>query len=156
MKWNEIAGRIAGDIVGFVDDLRLTGFSIENAWAVARHILAQMQYLGIQDAPRKRRLPSQTPGAWAGAIFKIMPEKILVSVSQSKWEKGREMVKELLWGFLYEPLLWLDHKDLERKRGFLGHLGYVPWFFGPLHEGISSYHRLLAAAQARQWMEDGR
>jgi hypothetical protein len=96
MKWNEIAGRIAGDIVGFVDDLRLTGFSIENAWAVARHILAQMQYLGIQDAPRKRRLPSQTPGAWAGAIFKIMPEKILVSVSQSKWEKGREMVKELL------------------------------------------------------------
>jgi hypothetical protein len=35
MKWKTIAGRIAGDIVGFVDDLRLTGFSIENAWPVA-------------------------------------------------------------------------------------------------------------------------
>jgi hypothetical protein len=31
MKWNEIAGRITGDIVGFVDDFRLTGSSIENA-----------------------------------------------------------------------------------------------------------------------------
>jgi hypothetical protein len=31
MKWNEIAGRITGDIVGFVDAFRLTGSSIENA-----------------------------------------------------------------------------------------------------------------------------
>lgn len=54
MKWNELAARIAGDIVAFVDDLRLTGFSIENAWTVARHILSRLQYLGIQDAPRKR------------------------------------------------------------------------------------------------------
>jgi hypothetical protein len=40
-----------------VDDLRLTGFSIENAWALARHILSRLQYLGIHDAPRKRRCP---------------------------------------------------------------------------------------------------
>jgi hypothetical protein len=92
MKWNEIAERIAGDLVGFVDDLRFTGFSIENAWAVARHVLSRLQYLGIQDAPRKRRPPSQSPGAWAGAIFKITPEKISISVSQSKWDRGRKMV----------------------------------------------------------------
>lgn len=47
MKWNELAKRIAGNIVAFVDDLRLTGFSIENAWAVAGHILSQLQCLGI-------------------------------------------------------------------------------------------------------------
>ncbi len=68
-------------MVAFVDDLRLTGFSIENAWAAARHILSRLQYLGIQDAPRKRNSPSQRPGAWAGAIFKISPENISVSVS---------------------------------------------------------------------------
>jgi hypothetical protein len=102
-------------MVAFVDDLHLTGFSIENAWAVARHILSRLQYLGIQDAPRKRRPPSQRPGAWAGAIFKISPEKISVSVSQSKWVRGREMVRDLLEAFNGEARPWLVHKDLKRK-----------------------------------------
>jgi hypothetical protein len=62
-KWNKMVERIARDIVGFVDDLRLSGYSIENAWAVLRFILSRLQYLGIQDAARKRRPPSQTPGA---------------------------------------------------------------------------------------------
>jgi hypothetical protein len=105
--------------------------------------LAWLQYLGIQDTPRKRRPPSQTPGAWASAIFKITPEKISVSVTQSKWERGREMVKELLGGFLYEPLTWLYHKDLERKRGFLRHLAMcydslVPFMKG-FHLTIDSW-----------------
>jgi hypothetical protein len=75
MKWNQLAERIAGNIVTFVDDLRLTGYSIENAWAVARNILSQLQYLGIQDSPRKRLPPSQSPGAWAGAIVKFLQRK---------------------------------------------------------------------------------
>jgi hypothetical protein len=31
--------------------------------------MSVLQYLGIQDAPRKRRPPSQTPGAWAVVYF---------------------------------------------------------------------------------------
>jgi hypothetical protein len=84
MKWNDSVGRIAGDIVSFVDDLRLTGYSLENSWAVSRYVLSRLQYLGIQDAARKRRPPSQSPGAWAGAIFKITPDRITKSVSQTK------------------------------------------------------------------------
>jgi len=34
-KWNSVELRIAGDCVIFVDDSRLTGYSIENAWQIA-------------------------------------------------------------------------------------------------------------------------
>jgi hypothetical protein len=137
MKWNEDVNRIAGDMVAFVDDLRLSGFSIENAWAVARHILSRLQYLGIQDAPRKRRPPSQSPGAWAGAIFKITPEKISISVSQSKWDRGRKMVLNLHSQFNVNERPWLDHKDLGRKRGFLGHLALC---YGSLVPFMKGFH----------------
>jgi hypothetical protein len=136
MKWNDLAARIAGDIVVFVDDLRLTGFSIENAWAVARHILSRLQYLGIQDAPRKLRPPSQNPGTWAGAIVKIYPEKISISVSQSKWDRGRAMVVELLDCFIKEERPWLSHKDLERKRVFFGHLAMCYASLVPFMKGF--------------------
>jgi hypothetical protein len=143
MKWNEMVERIAGDIVGFVDDLRLSGFSIENAWAVARFILSRLQYLGIQDAARKRRPPSQTPGAWAGAIFKITPERISKSISQAKWDKGAKMIDELLDRFQTDDRPKLEHKDLERKRGFLGHVAMtfpalVPFMKG-FHLTIDSW-----------------
>jgi hypothetical protein len=63
MKWDDSLQKIAGDIVGFVDDLRASGYSMEYAWGVARQVASRLQYLGIQDAPRKRRPPSQFPGA---------------------------------------------------------------------------------------------
>jgi hypothetical protein len=48
MKWDSILDRIAGDLQGFVDDLRASGFSAEEAWQVARQFAASFQYLGIQ------------------------------------------------------------------------------------------------------------
>jgi hypothetical protein len=69
MKWDSRLGRIAGDVLAFVDDFRASGYSREAAWAVGHQLASRLQYLAIQDAPRKRRPPSQTPGAWAGAIF---------------------------------------------------------------------------------------
>ena len=137
MSWNEDVNRFAGDMVALVDDLRLSGFSIENAWAVARHILSRLQYLSIQDAPRKRRPPSQSPDAWAGTIFKITPEKISISLSQSKWDRGRKMVLNLHSQFNVNERPWLDHKDLERKRGFLGHLAMC---YGSLVPFMKGFH----------------
>jgi hypothetical protein len=57
MKWDASVEKIAGDILGFVDDLRASGYSIECTWRVARQVVSHLQYLGIQDAPRKRRPP---------------------------------------------------------------------------------------------------
>jgi hypothetical protein len=143
MKWNEIVERIAGDIVGFLDDLRLSGFSIENAWAVSQFILSRLQYLGIQDAPRKRRPHSQTPGVWAGAIFRITPERISKSISQAKWDKEADMVDDLLDRFQTDERPKLEHRDLERKRGFLGHVSMtfpalIPYMKG-FHLTIDSW-----------------
>lgn len=47
------------------------------------------------------------------------------------------MVRELLSGFLDKPLPWMDHKDLERKRGFLGHLAMCYDYLVPF---IKAFH----------------
>ena len=75
-------------------------------------------YLGIQDASRKCRMASQTPGAWAGAVISTDGEGVFVTVSQEKWDKAREMVRAILEEMQLNQG-WLDHKPLERKRGFL-------------------------------------
>ncbi|KAL7571611.1 hypothetical protein ACA910_011152 [Epithemia clementina (nom. ined.)] len=68
MKWDATVDSIAGDMATYVDDLRASGHSVENVWRVARRFASRLQYLGIQDAPRKRRPPSRSPGAWAGSV----------------------------------------------------------------------------------------
>jgi hypothetical protein len=53
MKWNKLAKAIIGDVSTFVDDTRASGFDFENTWQVSCQFAVQLQYLGIQDAPRK-------------------------------------------------------------------------------------------------------
>jgi hypothetical protein len=129
MKWsnlaNDKAGAVAGDFVTFVDDCRITGWSKENCHEVHRQFAARVQFLGMQDAPRKFRPPSQTrAGAWTGTIFRIDKAAITKSVSQEKWEKGRELVAELKRKCDDDPKgrPILKHKELERMTGFLNHL----------------------------------
>jgi hypothetical protein len=57
------------DLVVFVDDLRGLGPTVELTWKLSRVISSLIQYLGIQEASRKWRPPTRTPGAWAGGIF---------------------------------------------------------------------------------------
>ena len=59
LKMNSSNGRVAGDVVTFVDDVRITGSSREHCHNVHRQFTSRMQYLGIQDAHRKFRPPSQ-------------------------------------------------------------------------------------------------
>jgi hypothetical protein len=53
MKWDLMINNIAGDIKTFVDDLRASGIDEETAWKIARQVASRLQYVGIQDAPRK-------------------------------------------------------------------------------------------------------
>lgn len=119
------SGNVAGDVVTFVDDVRILGYSKANCWKVYRQFASRIQYLGMQNAPRKFRPPSQTnAGAWTGTIFKIGAEHITKSVSQEKWEKGRNIVERLLIVISGvkngSPLL--DRRTLEKETGFLNHL----------------------------------
>jgi hypothetical protein len=89
--------RVSGDVVMFVDDMRACGFSKENSWQIIRRITSVLQYLGIQEAPRKCCPPPQTPGAWAGSLQSVV-EGVVVGVlaTQLKWEKGQGIVQGLV------------------------------------------------------------
>jgi len=61
-KVNSKTGQIAGDAITFVDDIRPTAPTIEMCERLAHQIASRCNYLGQQDAARKRREPSATPG----------------------------------------------------------------------------------------------
>jgi hypothetical protein len=69
MKWDSSNGWIACDLIVFVDDLRGSGPTGEKTWALLRTVASRFQYLGIQEASRKRRPPTRSPGAWAGGVL---------------------------------------------------------------------------------------
>ena len=83
-------GEIAADVHPYVDDLRETAPTEEEAWAAASKMAKGAAYFGLQDAARKRRPPSKTPGAWAGVV--VGTDKngdVYKTVSQERWDKTR-------------------------------------------------------------------
>jgi hypothetical protein len=145
IKWDAAINNIAGDVVAFVDDLRASGQSVEQAWAISHQVVARLQYLGLQDAPRKRRPPVQTAGAWAGAVFKTTDTEVIQSVSQDKWDKARAQIGEVTEGFALiasKKNEDLDYKRLEQIRGFLCHISMTFPIVTPYLKG---FHLTLAA-----------
>jgi hypothetical protein len=73
-------GTPASDFFFYVDDNRTTGNLEREAWLAARRVASVCSYLGIQDASRKRRKASKTPGAWAGAVVSTDKDRVYVRV----------------------------------------------------------------------------
>ena len=139
MKWVSDPGVVAGDAVTFVDNVRMTGCSKENCHAVHRQFASTFQWLGMQDAPRKFRPPSQLyAGAWTGTIFKISPSTISKSVSQEKWDKGRAIVAAMSerCRSTADSRPVLNRKELERETGFLNHLAMTFEVINPYLKGF--------------------
>jgi hypothetical protein len=115
---------VVADLFTYVDDQRCTGPTELECWDACRKIGSSNTFLGIQDASRKRREPSQTPGAWAGSVIRTDAGVVGVMVGQDKWEKGQRLSQEL-WemseGYQREGTL-MDRKRLESIRGFLLYL----------------------------------
>jgi len=101
----------------YVDDIRTTGRTAALCWSISHQVGTHLCYLGIQDALRKRPLPSQRPGIWTGTLAQTPPEAVLVSCTQEKWTRARAYVKEMR--DIVAQGLPFAHKELERKRGFL-------------------------------------
>ena len=99
--------------------------------------LAQrIQYLGGQNAARKVRPPVQRPGAWAGCIFDTSePSKITMTVSNEKWEKGKNIVDAIWQEWKAASDGMVDYKEMERRRGFLIHLMMTYRFINPFLKG---------------------
>jgi hypothetical protein len=142
MKWNDATNSIAGGILAFVDDLRASGSSLEQAWQITQQVASRLQYLGIQDAPHKRHPPVHNPGAWAGSIFSTSDNQIKQTVAQAKWDKAKMQVKELADCYISNENPDMEYKHLEVIRGFLCHLSMTYSIMTPYLKG---FHLTLAA-----------
>ncbi|KAL7575071.1 hypothetical protein ACA910_000442 [Epithemia clementina (nom. ined.)] len=119
-------GRLASDAHNYVDDLRGTAATMEEAWQVGARIAKTASFYCVQDAARKRREQSQRPGAWAGVVCGTWPQRPFISVTQSKWERTKARISRLR-AAVEEATgptgdFKVDHKMLEQVVGFLNHV----------------------------------
>ena len=112
-------GLIACDLLTFMDDERVVGPTRELTWQASHRLATIQSYLGVQDAARKLRPVSKTPGAWAGAVVHLIATLgVCVLTSEEKWARVREIVDR--WLLLLESgETMLPHKKLLSDRGFL-------------------------------------
>jgi hypothetical protein len=128
-------GHIAVDFCTFVDDARPTGPSRKEAWLAARQIASTLSFLGIQDAPRKRRDSSQTPGAWIGSVLRTDDGQVRLLISKDKWEKTKALLAEVRELLVSQPLA-LPRKRLEQIRGYLVHIAQTYSMFASYLIGL--------------------
>ena len=128
-------GTLAAEFYSYVDDARNGGPTEVECWQGSRRIGSTFSYLGIQDAARKRREPSQTPGAWNGGIITSDKSEVCVLVSQERWDKGKSLVMEMteMWE---ESGECCDRKRLESIRGFLLYVARTYPILAPFLKGL--------------------
>ena len=95
LKVRDSDGHIAVDFCTFVDDARPTGPTKRETWLAARTIASRLGNLGIQDAPRKRRDSSQTPGAWTGSVLSTNEGQVQLLIGEDKWKKMKDLLVEV-------------------------------------------------------------
>ena len=78
-------------------------------------------HLGIQDAPRKRRDSSQTPGAWTGSVLQTDEGQVRLFVGEDKWMKTKSMLGEFRV-MLNTTKEAMPQKRLEQIWGYLVHV----------------------------------
>ena len=129
-------GKIAADLFIFVDDLCPTGLSRVECWKAESRAAQICNNRGVQDASRKRRDNSQTPGAWAGAIVQTDQGRVVVLFSQDKWAKTKQLLVET------KELIDKDSNKLPRKRleQIRGFLNYVAQTYELLALHLIGYH----------------
>jgi hypothetical protein len=110
-----------------------------------------LNWLGIQDAARKRRDASQRTGPWSGSVFRASEKGVVVLSDEEKWRKSKVLLQEVLV-LLEEDPKNLPRKRLEQFRGFLGYVTrtypcMVPYLKG-LHLTIDGWRK---TCDERRW-----
>jgi hypothetical protein len=133
-------GRVAADMFISIDDCRPTAPSEQECWQAARKAGSTLNLLDLQEAPRKYRPGSMNPGPWARSMAYINDGEVRVLIAK-KWNKGKVILRDLM--LRTKQSRWLDHKELERGRGFLIYLSrtYPPMtpFLLSLHQTIDGW-----------------
>ena len=135
-KWNDHVGQLAANFETYVDDIRTNGYSEHSGVLANRRVASRCNYLGIQDAARKRRFPSKKPGVWCGAKSSTDKDGVYTSTTQAKWNKGKGLIDSWLKELATSADGMLERKPLERGRGFLVHLSRTYPMLVPFMKGI--------------------
>eukprot|EP00984_Skeletonema_dohrnii_P022484 scaffold11603_cov72-Skeletonema_dohrnii-CCMP3373.AAC.1 len=113
-------GHLACEIYIYVDDCRVTGWCKLECWRAVRKLSTILNYLGLQDAFRKRTEPVIDPGPWAGSVTSTAL-MVLVTVTIEKWRKTRALVEELDL-MIRQNSRKIPRNRLEQIRGFLNYV----------------------------------
>jgi hypothetical protein len=134
-------GQVAADVFIYVDDIRSSAPTEREAWQAAQRTSSVLGFLGLQDAARKRRAPSQEAGAWTGSVVWTSGGTVTVLTTQDKWDKVKKHLKWIADNM--ENPGGLDNKVLQSIRGFLVYVArtyqmMVPYLKG-IHNTIDSW-----------------
>eukprot|EP00956_Cyclotella_meneghiniana_P029273 scaffold70321_cov60-Cyclotella_meneghiniana.AAC.2 len=88
-------GEMAPGFPAFVDDGRISGVSKPICDAATHRFCSKVNYLGEQNASRKRRPASTTPGAWTGKMLWTHEPYPIKGILPEKWSKQRDGLLEL-------------------------------------------------------------
>ena len=136
-KIRESDGRVACDVLTFVDDQRATGPDENLTWQASSTLAKKEQYLGGQDAARKVRPPTQYPGAWAGHVVHVVDKLgVCVTTSEEKWNKLKAILTKWMERVQAGDTK-LSHKELISDRGFLV---YVTQAFPSMVPYLKGFH----------------
>jgi len=143
-KYRVGPAQLANDFFVYVDDVRATGSTEEDCWRGTRAIASRCSYLGLQDAPCKRRGPSQEAGPWAGSTVHTSGGLVTVTVTIDWWTKAKGMIDWI--SDLTIQNAPIPHKQLESYRGSLVYLSrtypaLVPYLKG-IHLTLDSWRPL--------------
>lgn len=138
---------VANDLFIYVDDLRTVGASEEECYQASRRTGSKLNWLGLQDAARKRRPPSQTPGAWAGSIVDAGNDGVSVLISEERWSKTKQLLDWVNQNM--QDSSGIPFKELEKYRGFLIYVSRTYPEMTPYLKGIH-----LTLDSWRPWRKD--
>jgi hypothetical protein len=97
-------GQVAANVFIYVDDIRSSAPTLEEAWTASQRISSVLASLGLQDAARKRRDPGMETGAWTGSVVWTSEGSLTISTTQEKWDKVKNQLK------------WI-HDGIDSKKG---------------------------------------
>ncbi len=147
MKIREDSHLVAKIFV-YVDDGRPMGYCQDLTWRAARAYGLGCSRRGIQDASRKRTLPIKMPGPWACTVMHTEAGPLVGMVSQEKWDKTKQLLKEL------SDMLGEDPLPLQRMLEIRGFLMYMVHTYPWLNPYMKGMHLMMDSWQPGR-AEDG-
>ncbi len=127
-------GKIAADLMKYIDDLRLTSVDAQEIWEASMRIMTQINWLGMQNAARKYRDGALKQGAWIGAIVHTFME-VTASISQARWDKVKAIIDSMIH-VMSENDGVFELKQLLSDRGFLVYVSQTYPAMVPYLKGI--------------------